>query len=219
MKWVFVFLLLLNVTLGGYAYVQHIRSQPDAKIIDFQMNADEIRIVPEPVLPEPVRSQVSTSRSERTACLEWSSFGDLELRRVRNAMSSMGLGDRVTARKEQVTTNWWVYMPPQRSQARMERKADELVDLGITDFITITEEGRWRYAIALGAFREEEGARDYLAQLRDKGVRSGDIGKREQRVMQTTLIIRAPSPIESTRLVELATQFPGSEMRATECQG
>ena len=217
MKWVFVLLVLLNIALGGYAYFQEIRPHPDAKIVDFQMNADKIRIVPEPVVPESVRSQASTSRSERTACLEWASFGDLELRRVRNAMSSMGLGDRVSARKEQVTTNWWVYMPPQSSQARMQRKADELVDLGVTDFITITEDGRWQYAISFGAFREEDSARDYLAKLREKGVRSGDIGKREQRVMQTTLVIRAPSAIESTQLVELATQFPGAVMRATGC--
>ena len=215
MKWVFVLLLLVNVALGGYAYMQHIRPHPDAKIIDFQMNADKIRIIPEPVLPEPARPQAALS--EPTACLEWGSFGDLELRRVREAMASMQLGDRVTARKQQVTTSWWVYMPPQTSRARMERKADELVDLGITDFIKITEAGRWRYAISLGAFREEQGARDYLVELRDKGVRTGDVGRLEQRVMQTILIIRAPSPVESAQLVELATQFPGSEMRATQC--
>ena len=215
MKWVFVLLLLVNVALGGYAYMQHIRPHPDAKIIDFQMNADKVRIIPEPVLPEPVRPQVAVP--ERTACLEWGSFGDLELRRVRAAMASMQLGDRVTGRKQQVTTSWWVYMPPQSSRARMERKADELVDLGITDFIKITEDGRWRNAISLGAFREEQGARDYLAELRDKGVRTGDVGRLEQRVMQTILIIRAPSPVESAQLVELATQFPGSDMRATQC--
>lgn len=217
MKWVFVLMLLANIALAGYAYIHHTRPHPDGNIVNFQMNADKIKIIPEPELPKQVRSEASLSASEPNACLEWGSFGDLELRRVRQAMSSMQLDERVTTRKEQVTTNWWVYMPPQRSRARMERKADELVDLGITDFIKITENGRWRYAISLGAFREEEGARAYFAELREKGVRTGDIGRREQRVMQTTIIIRAPSPVESAQLVELATQFPGTEMRATEC--
>jgi len=176
------------------------------------MNADKVRIIPEPVLPKPKRTS-----SQPTACLEWGSFGDLELRRVSEALSSIDLGDRITARKDEVTTNWWVYMPPQGSRANMDRKAQELVDLGITDFIKETEAGRWRYAISLGTFGKEEGARAYLAELQDKGVRTAEIGRRTQQVMQTTLIIRGPTPIESTQLVELATQFPGAVMRATGC--
>jgi len=212
MKWVFLLLLVVNIALAGYAYLQHTRPLPDANIVDFQMNADKVRIIPEPVLPKPKRTS-----SQPTACLEWGSFGDLELRRVSEALSSIDLGDRITARKDEVTTNWWVYMPPQGSRANMDRKAQELVDLGITDFIKETEAGRWRYAISLGTFGKEEGARAYLAELQDKGVRTAEIGRRTQQVMQTTLIIRGPTPIESTQLVELATQFPGAVMRATGC--
>jgi len=211
MKWVFILLVMVNIALGAYGYVQSNRPHPDANIPDFQMNADKVRILAEPPpVPQP-------PPEEPTACLEWGSFGDLELRRVRDALSPLELGDRVVARKEEVTANWWVYMPSQGSRADMERKADELVELGITDFILLPEKGRWQYAISLGTFREERTAREYLAQLRSKGVRSGDLGKREQQVMQTTLVISAPTPVESTRLVELASRFPGSEMRATRC--
>ncbi len=213
MKWVFILLVMVNIALGAYGYVQNNRPHPDANIPDFQMNADKVRILAEPPpVPQP-------APEEPTACLEWGSFGDLELRRVRDALSSLELGDRVAMRKEEVTANWWVYMPPQRSRAGMESKANELVELGIADFILMPEKGQWQYAISLGTFREERSAREYLAQLRSKGVRSGDLGKREQQVMQTTLVISAPTPTESTRLVELATRFPGSEMRATRCGG
>lgn len=213
MKWLFVLLLLVNIALGGYAYIQHSRPHPDANIPDFQMNADKVRIIAEPPPPPQPAPQAPT------ACLEWGSFGDLELRRVRDALSSLELGNRVVARKEEVTTNWWVYMPPQRSRAMMQTKANELVELGITDFTLLPEKGRWQYAISLGAFREERGAREYLSQLRSEGVRSADIDRREQRVIQTVLVIRAPTPAESTKLVELATRFPGSDMRATKCGG
>ncbi len=212
MRWLFVFLLLVNIALAGYGYIRHTRPNPDAKIVDFQMNADKIQIVREPVIPAAQRAARA-----RTACLEWGTFGDLELRRVSEALASLELGDRITARKQEVTTNWWVFMPPQGSRARMDRKADELVDLGITDFVNMPEPGRWRYALSLGAFRNEEGARAYLAELRDKGIRTGEIGRREQRMLQTTLVIRAPNPAESTQLVELARRFPGSDMRATQC--
>ncbi len=212
MRWLFVFLLLVNIALAGYGYIRHTRPNPDAKIADFQMNADKIQIVREPVIPAAQRAARA-----RTACLEWGTFGDLELKRVSEALASLELGDRITARKQEVTTNWWVFMPPQGSRARMDRKADELVDLGITDFVKMPEPGRWRYALSLGAFRNEEGARAYLAELRDKGIRTGEIGRREQRMLQTTLVIRAPNPAESTQLVELARRFPGSDMRATQC--
>ena len=212
MKWVFFLLLLVNLGLAGYGYLQQTRLYPDANIVDFQMNADKVRIISEPVVVKPKRTSL-----EPTACLEWGSFGDLELRRVTEALSSMDLADRISVRKEDVTTGWWVYMPPQGSQANMDRKAQELVDLGVTDFVKVTENGPWRYAISLGAFGKEEGARAYLAELQDRGVRTAEAGRRNQRVMQTTLMIRSPTPSESTQLVELATRFPGTDLRASGC--
>ena len=109
-------------------------------------------------------------------------------------------------------------MPRQRSRARMERKANELRRLGITDFVTISEQGRWQYAISLGAFQKEISARSYRDQLKKLRVRSAAVGEREQRVRQTTLTIRAPSTSESARLFELAARFPGSDIQAGKCK-
>jgi len=210
MKWLFALLLLVNVLLGGYLFLQDTRPNSDARIINLQMNADQIRIIPEPPRPK---------RPARTACLEWGSFGDLEIERVRAALSTAKLAERVSESKSAVTANWWVYLPRQRSRARMERKANELRKLGITELVTIPNRGRWQYAISLGAFRKEISARSYRDELEKSGVRSAVVGEREQRVMQTTLTIRAPSTSESARLVELAARFPGSDMLAGECQG
>lgn len=212
MRSLFILLLVVNVVLGVYVILQETRPNPDAQIVNLQMNADKIRIIPEPPRPKP-----RPAEPERTACLDWGSFDAQELARVRKALSGMDLGDRLTARDAQVTANWWVYMPRQRSRVRMERKADELRQIGVADFITIPERGRWQYAISLGAFRKEVGARNYLRQLSKLGVRTAVVGPREQTITQTTLTIRAPSSAESKRLSELATRFPGSDMGAREC--
>lgn len=209
MKWVFVLLLIVNVVLGGYLYFQNTRPNSDAQIINLQMNADKIHVIPEPPRPK---------RSAQTACLEWGSFGDLEISRVRAALSAAKLGERVSTRKGEVTANWWVYMPRQRSRARMERKANELRRLGITDMVTLPEQGRWQYAISLGAFQKEISARSYRDQIEKLRVRSAAVGEREQRVRQTTLTIRAPSTSESARLFELAARFPGSDIQAGKCK-
>jgi hypothetical protein len=213
MRWLTVLLVIVNVALGAYLLLQNTRPNPDAQIVNLQMNADKVRVIPEPPRPDP-----QLVERERTACLTWGSFDALEIERVREALSSMELAGRLSAREKEVTTNWWVYIPPQRSRANMERKANELRDLGVVELVTIPEQGRWQFAIALGAFQKEAGARSYLEQLRKLGVRSAVVEQREQKMKQTTLTIRAPSTSESARLVELAVKFPGSEMQAGECQ-
>jgi len=216
MKWFAISLLAVNLILGAYALLQGTRPNPDAQIVNLQMNADKIRVIPEPPKPKPRARPVE---QERTACLTWGSFDALEIKRVSAALSKLELGDRLDSRETQVTTNWWVYMPRQRSRANMQRKANELRELGVVDVVTIPEPGRWQYAISLGAFRREAGARSYLAQLRKKGVRTAVVEKRVQKMTQTTLTIRAPSTSESASLVELATKYPGSDMRAGQCPG
>ena len=199
-------LVLANGALAGYIYLQHTRPNPDAQLVNLQMNADQIRVMP----PRPPRPQ-------RTACLEWRSFNAAELARARAALAPLALGDRLSTREANITAGWWVYMPAQRSQAAVNKKAAELREVGVTEFLPLTEAGPWRYAISLGVFRSEQAANNYLRQLREKGVRSAVVGDREQRVTQTVLTIREPSSEDSARLVEIASQFPGTELRATEC--
>ena len=99
----------------------------------------------------------------------------------------------------------------------MERKVTELRKLGVNEYFPVLDPGRWQYAISLGVFRGEEGAARYLAQLRQKGVRSATVGEREQRVTQTAFLISDPSEEESANLAELKNEFPGTELRAVEC--
>lgn len=208
MKWIFFAAAVLNVALGVFLYLHHTRPNPDARLADLQMNAEQIRIVEPRELP--VRPQAS-------ACLEWRSFGVAELRRAQELLEPIGLSENVQTREVTVTTNWWVYMPPQGSQRLMERKAAELRDLGITDYFPITQPGEWRYAITLGSFATEQGARAFLERLQGQGVRTAEVGQRELRVTHTALLIRDPGTQQSLQLVELANDFPGTELRATEC--
>jgi hypothetical protein len=209
-KWIFVLLLLINAALGGYLYWRHVTPDPDSRLVDLQMNADQIRIIPEPPRPPAPQSQSG-------ACLEWRSFSAADLGRARDAIAALNLGERLSEREVSVVASWWVYIPPQDSQAAMDRKVKELTELGITDFFAVTEPGRWRYAVSLGLFRGEDAARAHLARLRTRGVRSAVVGNREQRVTQTAIVVRDPASEESARLVELSAAWPGTEVRAADC--
>jgi hypothetical protein len=67
--------------------------------------------------------------------------------------------------------SWWVFIPPQSSREAADQKTGELRRLGVNDFF-IVGEGAQRWAISLGVFSQEEGARRHLENLRGKGVRS-----------------------------------------------
>jgi hypothetical protein len=213
MRWVFLLLLAANIGFGVFVYLRDKAPSPDAQLLALQMNADQVRIVP----PRPAPAPAPVTASARATCIEWGGFGTGELARAQGALDRVALGARARRVEVGVTAGYWVFIPPLRSQAAMERKVNELRDLGVNEYFPVLDPGRWRYAISLGVFRSEEGATRYLAQLRQKGVRSATVGEREQRVTQTAFLIGDPTDVESAKLAELKDEFPGSELRAVEC--
>ena len=222
MKWLFFLLLAANIALGGYAWLRERTPNPDAQLVGLQVNADQLRIVAEPQRPAQTTAQALPTASVAKAsapagCMEWGTFGGGELARAQIAVERLALGDRVRKIEVPVTVGYWVYIPPLKTRAQMERKAVELKDMGVFDHYPVTENSRWRYAISLGIFRSEEGAKKYLASLRNKGVRSAVVGQRDQRVNQSAFLVRNPNEEESANLVVLKSEFPGSELRALDC--
>ena len=220
MKWIFFLLLAANLVFGGYVYLREQAPNPDGQLVRNQLNADQLRIVPpraKHVMPPAPPAQPVQASAAASACMEWGSFGGGELARAQVGVDRLALGDRVRRIDVPVMAGFWVYIPPMKSKAEMDRKAGELKDLGIIEHYPVMETGRWRFAISLGIFRSEESAKKYLATLRQKGVRSAISGKREQRVSQTAFLITGPTDEDSANLVVLKSEFPGTELRAVEC--
>jgi len=214
MKWIFFLLLAANLGLAAFIYMRDRLPNPDAQLLRQQMNADQIQIVaprptppPAPVAPAPASG----------VCLEWGSFGATELPKAQAALDALALGERVRRTEVGVLTSYWIYIPPLKSKPDMDRKTIELKERGVTDYAPLLEAGRWRYAISLGVFRNEDGAKKQLGLLRQKGVRSAQIGEREQRVTQTAFLVRDPTEAQSAQLVNLKAEYPGSDLRAVDC--
>ena len=214
MKWLFFVLLAANLGLAAFAYLRERLPNPDAQIVRLQMNADQIRIVAPRPAPPPAPVALAPAPG---VCLEWGSFGAADLPKAQAALEPLAFGERVRRIEVAVSTSYWVYVPPLKSKADMDRKASELKERGITDYSLIVDVGRWRYAIALGVFRTEEGAKKHLASMRGKGVRSAQIGEREQRITQSAFLLRDPTEAQSAQLDNLKTGFPGSDLRAVDC--
>ncbi len=216
MKWVFFVLLVANLGLAGFAYLRERAPNPDAQLLRQQLNADQIRIVaprPPPVSPPAVIAAAPVSG----VCIEWGNFGAADLPKAQAALDALALGARVSKMEVTVATNYWIFIPPLRSKAEMERKTSELKERGVEEYAPILEAGRWRYAVALGVFRNEDGAKKYLATLRAKGVRSAQIGEREQKVAKSAFLLRDPTDEQALRVGNLKSGFPGTDVRAVEC--
>lgn len=214
MKWVFFLLFAANLGLAAFIYMRDRLPNPDAQLLRQQMNADQIRIVAPRPTPPPAQAAPAQASG---VCLEWGSFGAVDLPKAQAALDLLALGERVRRTEVGVSTSYWIYIPPLKSRFDMDKKTMELKERGVTDYAPILDAGRWRYAISLGVFRNEDGAKKQLGLLRQKGVRSAQIGEREQRVTQTAFLVRDPTEAQSAQLVKLKSEYPGSDLLAVDC--
>jgi len=146
-------------------------------------------------------------------CMEWGSFTVFDAPKAEKALEPLALGNRVGQRRTEELAAWWVFMPPQGSRPLALKKAAELRARGVDDYFILAEEGPLRWSLSLGVFRTEEAARARLATLREKGVRTAEVGPREMTVPKVWLQVRGVDAALETRLKEVAKQVEGSELR------
>ena len=208
MRALFLLLLLANLVLLTYGWHVSHQSNPDATLLNQQLNADKVRMIaPRPLVPP---------RPKR-ACLEWGPFGASDQKVAQSSLEALKLGEQLSTHDVQVVAGFWVYIPPLKNKAEVERKIAELERLGVKDYYAVEAPASLKNAVSLGIFKSEEAATSYLDGLQRKGVRSARVGSREHRVTQTTFVVREPDVALTAKLAELRQQFPGSELKAVDC--
>jgi hypothetical protein len=141
----FVLLLLANLAFGGYAWYASHQANPDSALLNQQLNADKVRIIaPRPMVPPPRPKRV---------CLEWGPFGASEQKTAQSALEALKLGEQLTSHEVQVVAGFWVYIPPLKDKAEVDRKIAELERLGVKDYYAVEGQGSMKNAISLGLFR------------------------------------------------------------------
>jgi hypothetical protein len=234
MKWIFALLLLASVAffafmqLGGMPNDANLQPQPE-------INAEKIRLLNAPgaaastvaasmaaassvPASAPVVAQAAPVVAQAApACMEWGElFGD-ELKRATDALSAFNLNDRLTRRQVERTVGFWVYLPPQRSRAEVNRRIEELKQAGVTEYFVMQNEGKWHNAVSLGLFKTEEAAHHFLASVEARGVKSARLGPRAGKLSATVFEFREPDANLAAKLTALARDFPDSELKATAC--
>jgi hypothetical protein len=219
MRLLFFILLLANAVFFAYSWFgPGAQASSDAQIIGQQLNAEKIRLLaPEQVSaltrkPEAPKPAAPVPAPVATVCLEWGGFLGADAARAGQALEPLGLGAKLTQRKQDDASGFWVYIAPLASRQSATQKAGELKRLGVDDYFVVPDDPKWRNAISLGVYKTEDAAKARLAALRAKGVKSATMGARETQPGKTYFQVHDATPALAAKLNELKQAFTGSEV-------
>jgi len=227
MRILFLLLLLANLLFLAYAHVAREGVGVEEQIQLLQIAPEKIKLLKaagqvapdkpkapgKAIPPAPPR----TASAAPAACIEWGVFAGPGVARAEDALARLELPAGQVERTVTDAGGYWVYMPPLKTKAEIDRKIGELQGFGITEFFVVQDAGKWRNAISLGIFRTEEAAQTFLVKLRDRGVRSAVAARRENFLKQVAFYVREPGEATVARLTLIQQEFPGSEIKAGPC--
>ena len=218
MRTVFFIFVLANVAFFAFDWFGgSAEANGEAQIVGQQLNAEKIRLLaPEQVSvltrkPEPPKVAATVA----TVCLEWGAFVGGDAARAEQALEPLGLGAKLTQRRQDDAAGFWVYIGPLASRQLATQKAGELKRMGIDDYFVVPDDPKWRNAVSLGVFKTEEAAKARLETVRARGVKSATIGPRDTQLSKIYFQVREANSTLTAKLNELKQGFAGTEVR--EC--
>lgn len=217
MRTVFLFLLLINLAFFAYGRMTRERAATEHPIGSLQVSPEKIRLLrfgeKTPAATEPPALSGSAAAA---VCVEWGAVAGQDVGRADAAVAALHLPETRVQRTVLDAGGYWVYLPPAKSRAQLDRNVGELATLGITDYFVVQDPAPWRDAVSLGIFKTEEAAKSFLAAMQAKGVKAA-MGRRENFLKQIAYFVREPNETTVAQLARLQRDFPGTQMKAVAC--
>lgn len=222
MKTIFFVLLAVNVVVlalfqlggmrGGEPMKGHepLQSEKVKLVSEVEMNARQP--------PEPEKTAPPPVADAPPQCLEWGTIAENDLGRAKLALQRVKLWEKASIQKIEKATGYWVFVPPRKSLADAQKKVEELKHLGVTEMFILQDGTQWRYAISLGVFSTDEAAAKYLAQLKEKGVRSAEAGPRNRKTDASVFNLKNLDAAMADDVARLRQEFPGSGIKTVDCR-
>jgi len=133
----FLFFILLVACIALGAHIALTRPNPAPDLSARERNAAEIRIVSVTPPETAARNAQETRRAVQAlagaACVEFSGFAASELPRAREAFAALRLGERLTERRVEDVSRFWVFVPPTRDRRAAEQTVAQLRRQGVAD--------------------------------------------------------------------------------------
>lgn len=213
-RFLFFLLLLAVAALAAHLWLGAESARPGVSARE--MNADQVRIVG--VTPPVVAAHNAEQLRRETqglagaACVEFSGIAPADFARAHDAFASMRLGDRLSERRLEDVTRYWVFVPPAADRRAAEATMAQLKRLGVGDLSVRPDN-----AISLGVFSSEDAAQRFLASLSARGVKGAQVGPFAKELRGLAMLVREPDTETVARLAIVQRDFPGSKLRAVTC--
>ena len=150
--------------------------------------------------------------------MEWGEFSGTDLTRAAKALSELKLGDSLAQRTVEYSGGYWVYIPQLKNQAAVNRKIEKIKAAGVKDYFVVQERPLWINVISLGVFKTQESAKNFLASLKKKGVRTARMGERKHKLKFTVFALNHINAEGAARLVALQKDYANSELKPVACK-
>jgi SPOR domain len=163
------------------------------------------------------KSAPAAAKTGAPVCLEWGDFSGPDLARATAALAALQLADKLSQRQVERDIGYWVYIPPLRNRAAVNRKIAELKKLGIREYFVVQVSGHWLNAISLGVFKTREAAQNFLHDLQAKGVHTAQVGERASKLKATIFMLNGVDAATGAKLTAMQKDFAGSELNNVPC--
>ena len=212
MRTVLVLLLLANLTLFGYTWLDG-GAGGEAVRLSEQVQPDKIKLL----TPQEVAA-LGPAKVAALAdvCVEWGPFAESERARALADLEPLAIGRLTTQKRVDATGVWSAVLPPFPNRGAADRRAGELRAQNVRDVAVVDATGG-RYVVAVGTFRTEEAAKALAAELARDNLATAVATVRPQPVPLTQIVVRDPPANAVARMRELLPTYPNAEIKVGTC--
>jgi hypothetical protein len=212
MRTVFILLLLANLTLLAYTWLDGGAGGEAVRLAE-QVQPDKIKLL----TPQEVAA-LGPSKVAALAdvCVEWGPFADADRARAIAELEPLAIGKLTTQKRIDATGLWSAMLPPFANRPAADRRANDLRGLNVRD-VSVVDTGGGRWTVAVGAFRSEDAAKALAADLTRQGLIGTAVAAVRPAVSQTLIVVRDPPANAVAKLRELQAAYPGAELKVGSC--
>ena len=221
MKQAFIWLFVINVVFGAVLGLREMQGKAESARMQQQLLPEKIKLLANPPaasasLPPPSSPAPSTPSPEPSVCMKWGRLNAADAPRAQAALASLQLNAKTEKRDDEQVAGYWVYIPPFDSKQEAFATLERMRGLGIADSFLIQDGSKWRNAISLGVFKNEQAAQRHWEDLRRQGVEQAVVGPRVQ-PRGYAFVIREVSSQQREEIAKKQKDLPDSQLHIVDC--
>jgi hypothetical protein len=220
MKLAFLLLVLVNLLLFAWqqgAFGRFAEPGREPERVARQIDPERFRVLTEADVRElrerATQGSAPLDLDSAQACVDFGDFPAADAARVEKTLAALSPGVTIESRPVDVPGWYMVYLPPHKTLAEAERRADELRRLGVKDLLVMSENAPLKFAISLGSFRDPDAAKSHLVALEKLGVKGVRMSDRSSAIVLTRFRLRGLDAAASRQLATLRGEFPAQALR------